>query len=150
MATLPLRACHVYSANMTTKLNPYLGFRDDARTAMDFYQTVFGGELDYTTFADLNASEDPSEANKIMHAQLSTPGGMTLMAADTPNSMEFSAGARVSVSVTGQDEAELRGYWEKLSDGGTVVMPFEMAPWGDLFGMCNDKFGIEWMVSVTK
>ena len=135
---------------MTTKLNPYLGFRDDARTAMDFYQTVFGGELDYTTFADLNASEDPSEGDKIMHAQLSTPGGMTLMAADTPNSMEFSAGARVSVSVTGQDEAELRGYWEKLSDGGTVVMPFEMAPWGDLFGMCNDKFGIEWMVSVTK
>ena len=135
---------------MTTKLNPYLGFRDDARTAMDFYHSVFGGELDYTTFADLNASEDPSEANKIMHAQLSTPGGMTLMAADTPNSMEFSAGARVSVSVTGQDEAELRGYWEKLSDGGTVVMPFEMAPWGDLFGMCNDKFGIEWMVSVTK
>ncbi|MDJ0335618.1 VOC family protein [Salinibacterium sp. G-O1] len=135
---------------MTTKLNPYLGFRDDARTAMDFYQTVFGGDVDYTTFADLNASDDPSESTKIMHAQLTTPGGMTLMASDTPNSMEFKPGARISVSVTGQDEAELRGYWEKLSSGGTVVMPFEMAPWGDLFGMCTDQFGIEWMVSVTQ
>ncbi|MGV8895922.1 MAG: VOC family protein [Rhodoglobus sp.] len=135
---------------MATKLNPYLGFRDNARAAMDFYQTVFDGELEYTTFADLNASDDPTEGNKIMHAQLITPGGLTLMAADTPNSMSFNAGTNISVSVSGQDEAELRGYWEKLSDGGTVVMPLEMAPWGDTFGMCTDTFGIDWMISITQ
>ncbi len=135
---------------MATILNPYLGFRDDARAAMDFYQSVLGGKLDYTVFGDMNATDDPTENNKIMHAQLTTPGGLTLMASDTPNSMGFNPGNTISVSISGVDEAELRGYWDKLSEGGTIGMPFEKAPWGDLFGMCTDKFGIDWMISVTQ
>lgn len=136
---------------MTTLLNPYLGFRDDARQAMEFYQSVFGGQLDLSTFAELHASEDPAEADKIMHSMLVTEGGLTLMASDTPNAMDYTPGNNHSISLSGggEDDAELRGYWDKLSGSGTVTMPLEMAPWGDSFGMCVDKFGITWLVNIA-
>jgi len=134
---------------MTVRLNPYIGFRDEARQAMSFYQSVFGGELAISTFADFHASEDPAEQDKVMHAQLETPDGLVLMAADTPNRMEHRPQSGVSVSLSGDDEAKLRGWWERLSEGGTVVMPFERAPWGDTFGMCVDRFGTSWMVNAA-
>lgn len=134
---------------MSTRLNPYLGFRDSAREAMDFYQSVFGGELTRSTFAELHASEDPAEQDKIMHSMLSTDTGLVLMAADTPNRMELTSGTNYSVSLSGEDDAELRGYWNKLSDGGTVTAPLERAPWGDSFGMCIDRFGVSWMVNIA-
>jgi PhnB protein len=134
---------------MTVRLNPYLRFRDDAREAMTFYQSVLGGELEVSTFAELHASEDPAEQDKIMHAQLETPDGLVLMASDTPAAMEYQPQTGVSVSLSGDDEARLRGYWEGLSDGGTVVMPFEKAPWGATFGMCVDRFGTSWMVNAA-
>ena len=131
-----------------TILNPYLSFRDTAREAMDFYQSVFGGELTRSTFAEFQASEDPSEQDKIMHSQLKTDGGLTLMAADTPNSMEWSPGSNGSISLGGDNEAELRGYWDKLVEGGAITMPLEKAPWGDIFGMCTDRFGVDWLVNI--
>lgn len=134
---------------MSTRLNPYLGFRDTARQAMDFYQSVFGGELTRSTFGEFHASEDPAEQDKIMHSMLTTQGGLTLMAADTPDSMDYTPGNNHSVSLSGEDEAELRGYWDKLSDGGTVTVPLEKAPWGDTFGMCTDKFGVSWLVNIA-
>ena len=132
-----------------TRLNPYLGFRDSARQAMEFYKSVFGGELTLSTFGELQASEDPAEQDKIMHSQLVTDNGLTLMGSDTPNSMDYTRGSNYSVSLSGDDEAELRGYWDKLSDGGTVSVPLEKAPWGDSFGMCVDKFGTRWMVNIS-
>ncbi|TFB46750.1 VOC family protein [Cryobacterium tagatosivorans] len=132
-----------------TVLNPYLSFRDTARQTGDFYQTVFGGELTRSTFAEYHASEDPAEQDKIMHSQLKTDGGLTLMLADTPNSMEYTPGNNYSVSLSGDDETELRGYWDKLVDGGTAAMPLEKAPWGDTFGMCTDKFGVSWLVNIA-
>jgi len=136
---------------MTTRLNPYISFRDNARDAINFYESVFGGELTLSTFGEYQASEDPAEAEKVMHAMLVTPNGLTLMAADTPNGMDYNPGNNISVSLSGQseDEAELRGYWDKLAGGGTVTMPLESAPWGDTFGMCVDKFGIAWLVNIA-
>jgi len=134
---------------MTTRLNPYLGFRDTAKAAMEFYHSVFGGELTLSTFGEYQASEDPAEQGKIMHGMLVTDSGLTLMGADTPNSMGYTPGDNYSVSLSGEDEAELRGYWEGLSADGTVAMPLERAPWGDVFGMCTDKFGISWLVNIT-
>lgn len=134
---------------MATRLNPYLSFRDTASQAMDFYQSVFGGELTRSTFGEGQASEDPAEKDKIMHSMLETDGGLVLMASDTPNSMESTPGTNYSVSLSGQDEAELRGYWDKLADGGAVTVPLEKAPWGDSFGMCVDMFGVSWMVNIT-
>ncbi|MPV36118.1 VOC family protein [Georgenia subflava] len=134
---------------MPARLSPYLGFRDNARAAMEFYQSVLGGTLDVSTFSEFQASEDPAEADKVMHSQLETDNGMTLMASDTPSGMEYSEGGSHSVAIFGDDEAELRGYWDKLSDGGTVTMPYEKAPWGDTFGMLVDKFGITWMINAA-
>ena len=134
---------------MGTRLNPYLSFRDSAREAMEFYHSVFGGKLTTNTFAESQASEDPAEQDKIMHSLLEADGGLVIMAADTPNSMELTPGSNFAVSLSGEDEAELRGYWGRLSDGGTVTMPLEKAPWGDTFGMCVDRFGVSWMVNVA-
>jgi PhnB protein len=134
---------------MSSRLNPYLSFKDNAREAMEFYKSVFGGKLDMNTFKEYQASQDPSEDEKIMHAQLEGPNGITFMAADTPNGMEFKPGNTMSMSLSGDDEKALSGYYKKLSDGGTVVMPLEKAPWGDTFGMVNDKFGVAWMVNIS-
>ena len=134
---------------MTTRLNPYLSFRDNAKEAMEFYHSVCGGTLTTGTFAEFHASEDPAEADKIMHSQLETRGGLVLMAADTPNSMELQSGSSISVSLSGEDEAELRRYWEGLIDGGHVVEPLVQAPWGDTFGMVVDRFGTFWMVNIA-
>ncbi|AUI50378.1 MULTISPECIES: VOC family protein [Arthrobacter] len=134
---------------MATRLNPYLSFRDNARQAMDFYHAAFGGELTRSTFAELHASDDPAEGEKIMHSMLETPNGLTLMCADTPNGMAYNPGDNISVSLSGDDEAELRGYWDKLTEGANIAEPLEKAPWGDTFGMFTDKFGINWLVNIA-
>jgi PhnB protein len=134
---------------MPTKLNPYLSFRDNARQAMEFYQTVFGGKLTMNTYKEFHASQDPAEDDKIMHSVLEVENGIYFMASDTPNSMEYRNGTDMSMSLSGEDEAELRGYFEKLAAGGTITMPLEKAPWGDAFGMVKDKFGVDWMVNIA-
>ena len=132
---------------MTSRLNPYLGFSDNAREAMEFYRDVFGGELTLSTFGEMGAAA-PGEENKIMHAQLETPSGFTLMGSDTPTGMTRSEGSSISVSLSG-DDAELRDYFAKLSSGGSVTMPLEKQMWGDEFGMCVDPYGVAWMVNVS-
>lgn len=133
---------------MQTKLNPYLGFRDNARAAMEFYQSVFGGKLTLTTFKEYHASQDPSEDELIMHGELITENGLTLMGSDTPKSMDYTPGTNVSIALSGENEAELRGYWQGLVDGATDVMQLDQAPWGATFGMLTDKFGILWSVNI--
>lgn len=134
---------------MATTITTYLSFKDTAREAMAFYQSVFGGDLTSSTFAEYQVSEDPAEQDKIMHSMLTTPSGQVLMAADTPDSMDYSAPAGHSLSLSGDDEQELRGYWDALAEGGRTVMPLGPSPWGDSFGMCVDRFGISWMVNIS-
>ncbi|MGW0250590.1 VOC family protein [Nocardia goodfellowii] len=132
---------------MVSKLNPYLGFGDTARTALEFYREVFGGELTISTFGEFGDVAGDG-ADLVMHGQLETPSGFTLMAADTPPGMDYQPGSSISVSLSGDDGAELRGYWQKLIAGGTVTVPLEKQMWGDEFGMCRDKFGVDWMVNI--
>lgn len=134
---------------MTVTLNPYLNFEDQARAALEFYHSVFGGTLNVSTFADFGQAQDPADADKIMHGQLEGDNGLVLMAADTPGHMEYRPAAGFSVSLSGDDDAALRGYYDKLVDGGTVVEPLEVAPWGDAFGMLVDRFGISWLVNIS-
>ena len=135
---------------MATKLNPYLSFKDNARQAMEFYRSVFGGRLQMQTFGEAHASEDPADANRIMHAELAADNGILFFGSDIPSHMQHEAGANnISLSLTGEDEAELRGYFEKLSAGGTVSMPLTKALWGDTFGMFRDKFGVDWLVNIS-
>ncbi|MHA7277586.1 VOC family protein [Arthrobacter sp. HLT1-21] len=134
---------------MTTRLNPYLNFKGNAREAMTFYQSVFAGELTMSTFDDYQAAQDPSDAEKIMHGQLETGAGLVLMGADVPSGMTYTEGSNFSVSLSGENEEELRGYWDKLSGSGSVTVPMERAPWGDSFGMCTDQYGVGWLVNIS-
>lgn len=134
---------------MNSKLNPYFNLDGNAKEAMDFYKNVFGGTLTMTTFKEGGMSQDPSEENKIMHAMLIADNGITLMASDLPKGWTYDPGTNVSVSLSGENETELQGYWDKLSDGANIGQPLAAAPWGDMFGMLTDKFGIHWMVNIA-
>jgi PhnB protein len=134
---------------MASRLNPYVSFDGNARQAMEFYKGVFGGDLTANTFGEFGAPDSP-DTDKIMHSQLETPSGFTLMGADTPSGMQRNPGDTVTISLSGTDADELRGYWEKLSAGGTVTMPLEKQMWGDEFGMCVDRFGVPWMVDIVQ
>ncbi|MEU6352800.1 VOC family protein [Streptomyces sp. NPDC047072] len=133
---------------MTSRLNPYISFDGSARDAMEFYQSVFGGTLDLNTYGQFGQGDAP-EADKIMHGMLETPSGFTLMGADSPPGMPSTKGDNISVSLSGDDDTELRGYWEKLSADATVTVPLDKQMWGDVFGMCTDRFGITWMVNIA-
>lgn len=133
---------------MASRLNPYLSFDGDARQAMELYRDVFGGELRLNTFGEFGQPD--ADADKIMHGMLATPSGFTLMGADNPPGMTYSRGNNFAVSISGEDEAELRGYWEKLSSGGSVSVPLEKQMWGDVFGMCTDRFGVTWMININQ
>jgi PhnB protein len=135
---------------MLSKLNPYISFDGNAREAMEFYKTVFGGELTLTTFGDGGMATDGVQPDKIMHAQLVADNGITLMAADVATGMrEYVVGTNMSVSLSGDNEEELTDYYNKLADGGKVEQPLSKAPWGATFGMCIDKFGTFWMVNIA-
>ena len=137
---------------MTSRLNPYISYPGTARQAMEFYRGVFGGELHMNTFGEFGGAGGPDgpDPEGIMHAQLETPSGYTIMASDTPPGMNVTAGTNMSVSLSGDDGDALRGYFQKLSDGGSVTMPLEKQMWGDEFGMVTDPFGISWMVNITQ
>lgn len=132
---------------MSSRLNPYISFKDTARDAMDFYKSVFGGELNVSTFGEYG--DTGPGANNVMHAQLETPSGYTIMASDTPDGRPYEPGNNITVSLSGDDSDELRGYFAKLSEGGDVSMPLEKQMWGDEFGQLVDKFGIGWLVNIA-
>jgi len=133
-----------------TRLNPYLSFKDNARQAMEFYRSVFGGKLQVATFKDYQAAQDPSEENLVMHADLQGDHGLALMASDTPRRMgEARPMSGFSLSLSGDNEKELTGWFNKLSAGGKVTQPLVKAQWGDTFGMLVDKFGVTWLVNIA-
>jgi PhnB protein len=130
-------------------LNPYLAFDGNAKEAMEFYRDIFGGELNVIPFAQFPGQEGPAPEGT-MHAHLETPEGFVLMASDMPPGMAIERGNNLSVSLSGEDDSQLRGWWDKLSEGGQVPMPLERQMWGDIFGMCVDRFGTAWMVNINQ
>jgi PhnB protein len=134
---------------MLSKLNPYINFKSNARAAMEFYKSIFGGELKMSTFKEYHASQGPAEDDLIMHAELNAGDGLLFMASDTPERMEYRPGNNITMSLSGDDEKQLIAWFSKLSAGGKVSMPLEKAIWGDTFGMCTDKYGIGWLVNIA-
>ena len=134
---------------MASRLNPYLNFNGNARQALEFYHGVFGGNLTLSTFAEFGA-QNTFDADRIMHGQLETDAGYTLMAADVTSDMEYHGMSGFSVSLSGDDGDILHGYWEKLSASGTTMMPLQKQVWGDEFGMCVDQFGVPWLVTIPQ
>ena len=136
---------------MPARLNPYLIFQGNAREAMEFYRDVLGGELVLTSFADGGVPHDPADADRVMHGQLETDNGFTLMGSDAQSGVagEPMSGVQISLSGDSESDAELSGYWDKLAQKGKVVEPLKTAPWGDKFGMVTDPHGVLWMVNIA-
>jgi PhnB protein len=134
-------------AVMTSRLNPYLTFNGNAREAMEFYKSILGGELRLNTFGEFG-TPDPEIKDKVMHAQLTTAAGNTLMASDCPPGMEFKPGTTMTVSLSGAPGDGLHDVWAKLAEGATVTVPLEKQMWGDEFGQLVDRFGVPWMVNI--
>jgi PhnB protein len=133
---------------VASQLNPYLAFDGNAREAMNFYHEVFGGKLELGSFEDFGSSESP-DADRIMHAELTTAAGFTLMAWDVPDRVPFNPGTNVALYIGGDDPG-LLDYFEELSVGGTVAMPIKKQMWGDEAGTLVDRFGITWMFNITQ
>ena len=123
---------------MQSRLNPYISFKDNARH-----------KLTISTFKDFGMAQDPAEADKVMHSMLEADNGVTFMGSDTPKHMTYTERARLSMALSGDNDAELSGYFTKLAAGGTIGQPLTKAPWGDSFGMLTDKFGVVWMVNIA-
>ena len=119
---------------------------------MDFYHSVFGGELNKMTYAEGMSDDNPETAANIMHSSVFVDRGFLLMASDVPADMSAADNGYICLSSSGEDPAEdakLPGYREGLSAGATVNQPLEQAPWGDYFGQTTDRFGVNWMVNIT-
>ncbi|MNK33127.1 hypothetical protein D3C87_516020 [compost metagenome] len=138
-------------------VNVYLNFNGNCEEAFLFYQSVFGGEFPYIgKFKDMpqddNNKLDPSMADKIMHVTLPISKETCLMGSDTGGewAAHFKAGNNFSISINAESKDEANRLFEGLSAGGKVTMPLSDTFWGDYFGMWEDKFGVNWMVSYNE
>ena len=135
---------------MSSRLNPYLNFPGNTKEAMEFYKSVFGGTLNVNTFGEYG-EQDPDLSDKIMHAQLETNNGFTLMASDHPSGDGVTQPATTWRSASAATTPTLSAATgTSCRPAGTFMMPFEKQMWGDTFGMCTDKFGLPWMVNITE
>lgn len=142
---------------MSINLNPYLNFHGNAREALEFYHSILGGELDLRRYDSIpgmmGSDDDPAESAKIMHGQLDTPDGLTIMAADYPSSMAglpdaTSGGSTVCVWGGGDNIGRMEAVWDSLTEGAQIRQPLAKAPWGGKFGMLSDRYGVPWMFNI--
>ena len=134
------------SVNVVTHLN----FRGDARAALEFYQSVFGGELTIITYQDMEAVQEPAQANQVVWGQVAAANGVWVMAYDVPSARPWSRGEDpFFMSLRGDTAEEITAYWEKLAAGSTIIQPLEPSQWAPLYGMVKDRFGITWVVDVV-
>lgn len=132
--------------NVTSHLN----FRGDARAALEFYQSVFGGDITIITYKDAQNVQHPSEANQVMWGQVAVLNGFRVMAYDVPSEKPWDQGKNAFfVSVRSDSDQEIAALWEKLSDGATVVQALAPSGWTPLYGMLKDRFGITWVLDVN-
>ncbi|MGZ9811679.1 VOC family protein [Pseudoroseicyclus sp. H15] len=135
---------------MTINTTAHLNFRGQAREALTFYQSVFGGDLVAVTYADAHAVQNPDEADQIMWGQVESPAGFRVMAYDVPGAMEYDRGTiPFFLSIRGDNEAELQSLWQALSEGAEVRQPLATAGWSPLYGMLTDRFGVTWVLDIA-
>lgn len=136
---------------MSVNTTPHLNFRGEARAALEFYRSAFGGDLAVITYGDMGAPEDPAEAANVVWGQVSAPNGFRVMAYDVPASRPWSAGEDpFFVSVRGDDADELTAAWKVLSEGAAVLQPLGPSQWAPLYGMLKDRFGVTWVLDVAE
>lgn len=134
---------------MSVNTTPHLNFRGDARAALEFYQSAFGGDLVVTTYGDMGGAEDPAEADLVVWGQVAAPNGFRVMAYDVPASRPWSRGEDpFFVSVRGDDPEELTAAWKRLAEDATVIQPLGPSAWATLYGMVKDRFGVTWVLDI--
>lgn len=135
---------------MAIKTTTHLNFRGNAREALEFYNSVFGGHLVAVTYEQAGAVQDPDEAGQVIWGQVAADNGFAIMAYDVPARMDWNPGViPVFVAVRGDDEREIAGYWEKLSDGAVIVQPLGPSAWSKVYGMLKDRFGVTWVLDMV-
>ncbi|MCH8611700.1 VOC family protein [Arsenicicoccus dermatophilus] len=130
----------------TNRLSPYVAFDGNAAEALEFWHSVLGGDLRITRFGDLQVPGMPAEG--VMHGQLDTEAGWTIMAADSTRPGDEVVRGGTSLCLWGRDEATLRSWFDGLAEGGTVHQPLEKQVWGDVYGDLTDRFGVTWSVNI--
>jgi len=131
------------------ELEPYLHFDGNCEEALNFYKSVFGGEitsLNRFEGSPMESELPPGYGNKIMHANFKSPT-LKFMGSDGMPGSRLESGSRVSLSLGGSDADEGRRVFDALAAGGTIGMPFQDMFWGATFGMLTDKYGIDWMIN---
>ncbi|GAB4519214.1 MAG: VOC family protein [Anaerolineae bacterium] len=142
----------------------HLNFRGNARQALEFYHSVFGGNLVIATYADFGVPKDTPDADKVVWGQVAADNGFQVMAYDVPSigqSPQLTIpvtrrehGMTITqeaffISLRGESVNEIGVLWEKLSAGAAVIEPIAQSPWAQLFGMLTDRFGVTWVVDVV-
>lgn len=134
---------------MTVQTTTHLNFRGQAREALGFYQSVFGGQQIIATYADFGNVQDPAQADQVIWGQVASEQGFRIMAYDVQTEKPWHPGENaVYVSVRGTAAEEITSFWEKLHDGATVLQPLGPAAWSPLYGMLKDRFGVTWVLDV--
>ncbi|WP_033338552.1 VOC family protein [Catenuloplanes japonicus] len=135
---------------MSLTTTTHLNFRGDARAALEFYRSVFGGNLVIVTHAQTYPAFGPDEADLVAWGQVQAPNGFHVMAYDVPAGQTYDAGDKpVFVSVRGTDEAELNAHWKALADGATIIADLAPSGWAPLYGMLKDRFGVTWTLDIA-
>lgn len=143
---MPRAKEHIVSVSAVTHLN----FQGEARSALEFYQSVFGGELMIISNQDMGIVDNPAELDQVKWGQVASPTGFKVMAYDIPSAQPFNRGTdSFFLSLRGESADEIAALWEKLAVGATVIVPLEPAQWAPLYGMLTDPFGITWVVDVV-
>ncbi|MGH9089452.1 MAG: VOC family protein [Acidimicrobiales bacterium] len=133
---------------MSVQTTAHINFRGDARKALEFYHSVFGGELSIATYADIQAVEDPTQTDKVAFGRVTAPNGFDIMAYDVQPSKAFNRGDNAFyVTLQGSDAKEVKTLWDGLGDGAAAILiPLAPAAFAPLYGMLTDRFGVTWIV----
>ncbi|WP_328324578.1 VOC family protein [Kribbella sp. NBC_00382] len=148
---------------MAISTTTHLNFRGDARAALEFYQSVFGGQLTIVAYGDFGMPKELPDADKVVFGQVTADNGFSIMAYDVPRQSAPAAapaattrengmtltGERFFVSVRGDSAEEVSALWDKLADGADLIEKYAPSQWSPGFGMLTDRFGTTWILDVT-
>ena len=135
---------------MSVTTTPHVNFRGEARGALEFYQSVFGGELSIATYSDIHAVEEPGQAEHVAFGRVDAPNGFSIMAYDVQPSKGYDPGENpFYITLQGTAGDEIEPLWDALSDSArSILIPLAPAPFAPLYGMLTDRYGVTWIVGV--
>jgi PhnB protein len=148
---------------MALTTSTHLNFRGDARAALEFYRSVFGGHLTVVAYGDFGMPKDQPDSDKVVFGQVTADNGFRIMAYDVPSHAPAGTapaattrehgltltGERFFVSVRGETADEVGALWDGLAEGADVIEKFGPSPWAPGFGMLTDRYGVTWILDVA-